>query len=76
MLLDPFSDKESKLTCAHFTSTNVFDDEHMRENDVIIKAVAQCSKQRVDDEDYKIYIWMQMHSNLIRSKMLDPNSFN
>jgi len=46
----------------------------MHQNDIIIKAVGQCSKHGDGDEEYKIYIWMQFYSGLVRSKMLNPNS--
>jgi hypothetical protein len=75
LLLDPYSDPNNHLHIVKFESTNVFDNEFMRENDVIVKAIAQCSKSSDKDEEYKIYIWMQMYSGLIRSKMLNPNSY-
>ena len=47
----------------------------MRQNDIIIKAVGQCSKRSDEDEEFKIYIWMQFYSGLVRSKMLNPHAY-
>ena len=71
LLLDPFNKKGLKM--ARFRSFTMFDNNFLKCNDTLIKAVVQSTMKHQTDPFYKIYLWMQMPNLMIRSKMLIPS---
>lgn len=69
LLLDPFY---PELQVALFRSSTHFDDEYLKQNDVILKSIIQSNRSRKGDNRYKTYLWQQFPNKIIRSKLLEP----
>ena len=67
ILLDPFCDC---LEAVIFQSSTIFDNDIIKNSDMIIKTIIQNNRASSMDDDFNIYLWSQVPDKLIRSKML------